>query len=506
MDGTVIDSLIVTLGLDGSNYKQGRSEAVAANKSLRDDAASTAKELSSRGKEAGEYFGAIKKEILGLFAVIAGGRGLEQLFTSSVNVSASIGRTASVIGTATEKLSGWMNLAKQAGASGDSMSGALTGIASNMEAAQYGPNAAVGFMQQNMGITLTGKNGQPRDPSDIMLDISHYFASHSGPQDMYAAQQIGIDPSLIPMLQQGVTATQLAGQGNVSDKTAKAAEDLYTAFSKLETQVDGFSNDIMTDIAPTLLEGMNNFTKGIWLIDQVLEGKQPVSVLTQGMAKALGLGQEAYHHGAPNAQSQAAVLQQGMSELVGHGLSTDQAAIVMGNLQAESSLDPTAVNPQSGAAGLGQWLGPRADAFKKQYGVSPDNATVAQQIDFLLKELTTTESSSGHKLLSYKNVRSGASDFGLSYERFQNGESPSDAAADLRKRSDNAARIAGAYQFYRFKNSGANSSGKNTISIGQIQFTGPVSNATQVATTIKDRLNSVLGGSATVNQSNYGLQ
>jgi hypothetical protein len=37
----------------------------------------------------------------------------------------------------------------------------------------------------------------------------------------------------------------------------------------------------------------------------------------------------------------------------------------------ESKLDPTIVNPSSGAFGIGQWLGPRLQALKAKYGDSP---------------------------------------------------------------------------------------------------------------------------------------
>jgi hypothetical protein len=51
---------------------------------------------------------------------------------------------------------------------------------------------------------------------------------------------------------------------------------------------------------------------------------------------------------------------------------------------AESAGDHTAVNPSSGATGLGQWLGPRKKALFERYGPNP---TREQQIDFLAHEL-----------------------------------------------------------------------------------------------------------------------
>lgn len=51
---------------------------------------------------------------------------------------------------------------------------------------------------------------------------------------------------------------------------------------------------------------------------------------------------------------------------------------------AESLQDPTAVNPTSGAYGIGQWLGSRKAELFRRYGSSP---SAADQLDFLAWEL-----------------------------------------------------------------------------------------------------------------------
>lgn len=51
---------------------------------------------------------------------------------------------------------------------------------------------------------------------------------------------------------------------------------------------------------------------------------------------------------------------------------------------AESRLDPNAVNPKSGAYGIGQWLGSRKAELFRRYGSRP---SLAQQMEFLLWEL-----------------------------------------------------------------------------------------------------------------------
>lgn len=70
--------------------------------------------------------------------------------------------------------------------------------------------------------------------------------------------------------------------------------------------------------------------------------------------------------------------------LQGSGLSADQASGVAAGIYAESGLDPNAVNPSSGAYGIGQWLGARKAALFAQYGPNP---SLADQLQFLVWEL-----------------------------------------------------------------------------------------------------------------------
>lgn len=70
--------------------------------------------------------------------------------------------------------------------------------------------------------------------------------------------------------------------------------------------------------------------------------------------------------------------------LAAHGLSSAQAAGVTAGAAAESRLDSKAVNPTSGAFGIGQWLGSRKAELFRRYGRNP---SLDQQLEFMLWEL-----------------------------------------------------------------------------------------------------------------------
>jgi uncharacterized protein YoaH (UPF0181 family) len=86
-------------------------------------------------------------------------------------------------------------------------------------------------------------------------------------------------------------------------------------------------------------------------------------------------------------QDQASQL---MAQLVSqYGMSPDQAAAVTANAFRESTLGKNQFNPAGGgqgAKGLLQWRGPRIKAFRDMFGVDPDQATIAQQVQFMMTD------------------------------------------------------------------------------------------------------------------------
>ena len=89
------------------------------------------------------------------------------------------------------------------------------------------------------------------------------------------------------------------------------------------------------------------------------------------------------------ATSQAA--QTALSFFQGKGWSPAQAAGIVGNLQAESALNPQAFNGAGGgrgAAGIAQWRGSRQTDFQEFAGVPLSQSTYQQQLDFVNYELT----------------------------------------------------------------------------------------------------------------------
>lgn len=73
-----------------------------------------------------------------------------------------------------------------------------------------------------------------------------------------------------------------------------------------------------------------------------------------------------------------------MNQVIALGFSPEQAAALTANAKNESDLGTNMLSPSGGAAGLFQWMHGRRDAFRKQIGIDPSQATFAQAFQFMM--------------------------------------------------------------------------------------------------------------------------
>jgi LysM repeat protein len=116
--------------------------------------------------------------------------------------------------------------------------------------------------------------------------------------------------------------------------------------------------------------------------------------------------------------SQQARINEAMGYFESQGWTHAQAAGIVGNLQAESGVDPNRGQDGGGPGyGLAQWEGPRQAAFKAWAGHDIHQSTFQEQLQFIQHELTTTESGAGNALKGATTATQAATIVCNKYER-----------------------------------------------------------------------------------------
>ncbi|MDE1867851.1 MAG: hypothetical protein KGI08_09115 [Thaumarchaeota archaeon] len=174
-----------------------------------------------------------------------------------------------------------------------------------------------------------------------------------------------------------------------------------------------------------------------------------------------------------------------MDFFIKRGYASEDAAAIAANLHAESGLDSNANETLKGGGagpgrGLAQWTSKeRKEAFKKTYGVSIEDSTRDQQLDFVDKELHGTHKGAMEKMLAAHGVKDKAAMFSKYYERPQDVEGAANYRGDL------------AQDFYNLLPHQYDSAANQTVTVNNT-FNVTGSDASKIADSIaqkQDRVN-----------------
>ncbi len=126
MAATVMTPLLITLGLDTSDFRRGRKTlATTSRSSVR--MRKTAKEMAEQGKKAASFFSSIKTELLALTGVTVTAGGLMS-FVKSTSGLMDLSIQSKALGLSARELDGWSKSAEAAGSSAEKISALYRGF------------------------------------------------------------------------------------------------------------------------------------------------------------------------------------------------------------------------------------------------------------------------------------------------------------------------------------------------------------------------------------------
>jgi hypothetical protein len=388
---TIIDSLIVTLGLDPSDFEKQAAEAQRALDKEKDAAVKRGKEIEAGSRKQREGFVSAKNELLGFLAVFGGVGAIKSFATALIQGDAAAGRLSRNIGVTTEKIAAWQGVLRGAGGTTQDASNDLSLLASAYQQILLTGESPLFPYMRLLGLTVTDL----KDPAEALLKIADAFQKMPKERAAELGRQMGFSPAMISTLQRGrEEITNLVVEQEkfnlVNKETADQAEKTQREIENLKTSWEGLGREIMTASTPAL-QGFVDLMR--WVVDNRryldvgFAGQQARAGLIDQMlgrtpAAATGGGQAATGGGG-----QAAKFNEIAGYFKGKGYPDAQARGIAAGVLAESQGNPTAFNPKGGgegAYGIGQWRGPRLKKLRERYGRAP---TMAQQLEFLHWEL-----------------------------------------------------------------------------------------------------------------------
>ncbi|HDU4938273.1 TPA: lytic transglycosylase domain-containing protein [Klebsiella pneumoniae subsp. pneumoniae] len=273
MAATVIDALLVTLGLDTSDFRKGQKDVSDDLKKQREDAKKTAKEMAEQGKKAAAFFGSIKTELLALTGVTVTAGGLMSLVKNTTSGLMDLSIQSKALGLSARELDGWSKSAEAAGSSAEKISASLQGFQGAIQGARVGDYSSSifgGLAQLN---ALTGQNfdvwGQ--DASSLAKTSLDALRKISDPNlRRQVGLSLGFDDATLQRNQEGKflpDVDRLTKSSGITDASTKGAKEFTAAWAELNQSLETTKNQFYTFLIPyvrdfnVVLRDLSNWMK-----------------------------------------------------------------------------------------------------------------------------------------------------------------------------------------------------------------------------------------------------
>ena len=263
---TVVDSLVVTIGLDPSQFTKGRAQVEIELQKTKSAALSTGKEMQAAGQKAGEFFSQVKTEALGLIGVLVGSAGLGAFIKDTTVNLAALGRAATNIGVGARDLSAFQMMIERNGGSAQAATSSLLGYANAIERFRvFGDTSILAFLNP-IGASVND------DPLAVIAKFQKYIEENinkpGGAQLInLEGRGLGYDQDLINSLIQIRTLAneqrELAKSYELGTPTAeqiKRAQELQESWFGLRQAATNLGRAIESDLEPQMKSVLDWYT------------------------------------------------------------------------------------------------------------------------------------------------------------------------------------------------------------------------------------------------------
>lgn len=281
-----IDSFVVSLGLNPSNYNEEIKKFRQDRKRLAQEE-ETYQEREERGRNRNiEGIRKLRNETAGFLLMLAGANSIKQFVGGILEGDAATGRFAANIGVATDRVSAWEEAIKRAGGSAGDAQQALRAMASAFQSLQLTGTTGNDADFQGLGVS----RADLANPELALLRIAE--AGLRMPRAEFTARltRLGLSESSITLLSRGRTGveqllSEVEALGLANERTAQEAIAFDNALADISQSIRGAARPAIADLARALsefvkdeervneaTEVMQGLFQGLWVVARITGG------------------------------------------------------------------------------------------------------------------------------------------------------------------------------------------------------------------------------------------
>ena len=251
---TVIDSLLIELGLDASGFDTSQKKAVDSLKKMEDQANKSSKQNQKGAKETAESFDKITESVMKIGVAAFGVAGLKSLITSVTQTNTQLNRQSNMLGINVNSLAAWGQAVKAMGGNAEDFAASMQNIEGGIAAFNLGLGGDEVFIGLNrLGVKLKNGKVDVLELSKALIKVKEEKGIQAALA--YSAPLIGADTFYL--ITQSVDKTkELVEQQAKLNKITQEGAQQSAAFTEktvtLETSMMGLKNSIMGQLYPAL--------------------------------------------------------------------------------------------------------------------------------------------------------------------------------------------------------------------------------------------------------------
>lgn len=287
---TIIDSLLVKLGLDSSEFDAKKSKVDKGLKDTGGEADKTGAKLKKSGKDGAEGFENVAKSAAKFLALIGGTMAVKRFIENQIEANAALDRFAQNLDQSANSISAWGNAAELAGGSAEGLQGTMDMLSKSQTELQLtGQSGLIPYFSA-LGVSLADTQGKARPVNELLLDLSDRFSKMDRTTANNMGRMMGIDQGTMQLLLKGRSEVELmiARQkeyGAVTKQQAEEASRLRNAMVASKQSFEAFGRELLSAATPALEKMFAIFADfGAW----IRENKEFVQTFLTILAVGLG--------------------------------------------------------------------------------------------------------------------------------------------------------------------------------------------------------------------------
>jgi hypothetical protein len=254
---TIIDSLLMTLGIDSSEFDAGKAKVDKGLKETGTKAEETGKKLNQSGKTGAQGFEDVAKSAAKFLALLGGTVVVKRFIEQTIESSAALDRLSKNLNESVSSISAYSNAVEILGGTAAGLQGTMDMLSQSQTELQLtGQSNLIPYFSA-LSISLADTQGKARPVSDLLLDLADRFSKLDRPTANNMGRMMGIDQGTMNLLLKGRSEVELmiARQkqyGAVTKQQAEEATRMQMAMVGTRQSFEAFGRELLTAATPAL--------------------------------------------------------------------------------------------------------------------------------------------------------------------------------------------------------------------------------------------------------------